>query len=125
MLRINYKISAIVVPLAVVFGTLSCKKDKHPQASIYILDQNSNPVGGISVRFYIKDLDTRKSAIDTTILSDDYGIAHLEVAQEAYLDVAVGYEDKDQNYIQAETIAKLIPNEHFIDTLIIYIPHVY
>lgn len=124
MTNIIFKTSIISSAITLIFCMSSCKKDRHPQASIYVIDQNHNPASGISVRFYVKDLDTKNSALDTTILSDSNGIAHYELSHDAYLDVSIQYENADHTYSRAETTADLVTNEHYVDTLIIYKPYV-
>ncbi len=125
MIRLS-SIKAIVCSvIALGFCISSCQKDKLPQASIYVFDQNQNPVSKIDVRFYVKDTATNQNALDTTIKTNDSGIAHFETAHDAYLNVSViYYKGESDTYLISETVASLITNQHFVDTLIIYSPDV-
>lgn len=117
-------ISFFVAIIGIASMSVSCKKDSLPKASIYVLDQDKNPVIDIDVRFFTKDLNIKSNAYDTTIKTNDKGIAMLELANEAYLDISIKYFNTQNGFSLAESNANFMTNEHFVDTLIIFYPYV-
>lgn len=119
-MTINLKfLTLILAACATAAMYTSCKKDTQPQATIYVLDQDLNPLVNMDVHFYIEDASTAISAIDTTIPTDERGAATLKLKHEAFLDVNLKYMKADKTFASAETSARFIKNEHFVDTLII------
>ncbi len=124
MYRFTKSITFLVAIIGIATLSFSCKKDSLPKASIYVLDQDQNPVIDVDVRFFSKDLNIQSNGLDTTIKTNDKGIAMLELANEAYLDIRILYINAQNGYSLAESNANFIANEHFVDTLVIFKPYV-
>lgn len=114
----NKLILAFIICLPLL---INCSKDENPIASIYILTESRNPVPNVSVRFYAADdqPDSDETSLDTTIITNDKGIAQLELMNDAFLDVQVLIRHSDSSFSYYSSNAQFITNEHFIDSIIV------